>query len=1267
MTEDATTLFVDLAGFTPLTERLARLGSRGTEDLSAVLRQFFGSVTDLVLDHGGDPVAYGGDALTIVFDGPQTTTLGAAARAADAIRELAERTAGTSTAAGPVTLQTRIGIARGSVTTAVAHSQRRSVPVHLGAGLDLAVEAESAAQPGQVFLHPTLAASPVRAPVPPTSGGVSLDSALDPPELERLVHPAVLARLGIGAALLESHRSVTVAFVRFTAASTRELPMFLAAVGEMLEVVDAGGGEVVQVSGGDKGVVAMVVFGAPIARDDDPLRAVETMIELRRRQRALATGVATGPVFTALVGSDRRCFAANTGPAVNLAARLMQSASTGQLLVEATTWLGASGHLRAQGPPRPLQVKGVEGPVEVRAVTGWRRSRRRQLATGSSPLVGRSFELRAIERLLDDLSRGHGRAVLLEGEPGLGKTRLVREAADRARTRGITAVLASASDHPRGRTAGLWRDCLRGLSIAPTRAGRRQWVEALTDALPDAPEQIPALGRLLGVPMPASELTRDMPPAIEAELAQTLFGRLIAQAAESRRILLVIENTHELDEGSHSFLAQLARTLDGSQAGMLLTRRHGDDRGADQTPRLDEHLRLGELASPHAALLAADIWGQLGGGTAPTWLAQAVAKRAGGNPLLIRIVTHALKSRWEPGQPPPTHELTDASLGGLLSERVDRLPALPRQLLNLLAVAKRPLTSDLAETTLATELDETTTGETAQQLVAADLVQIDLSGGADKYRLRHDVLQQVVYEQLSHAERVRLHRSLADHLAITNADPVEVAEHVRQLDDRDRARHWFPRAATSARESWSISEAIIWWQRAMPLLSGGDRDAAEVEYLELLLIGGKNPEVLSLITEHEPSPLSGILSARRLHVEGEAAFLCGLFDRSEAAVRRVLDLTDGVDEARHQRGLELLVRVRCERGDTHAATVTARTQLARAQATGDARAIATAHASLGMALLLDNNPEEAARQYEAARAEAAALGDVVLEIHVLSDLAGCCHALGAYTTCVELLARARELADTIGYRRHLAYNLTNEAQLRSTLGDPAAAACAALAVQRSLELGDPGAAANAVHTWITSDPALMASVGIWQRVVGIEVALARRAYAAEAGVELALTEARAGHSRQAVRAARDAVGTVADLDQPRVELRAWLARLLAAAGPRTTRTQHNQKALLDGLSALAAADTLSEVDRAEVAVERWRSTRDEVDREVAGLLLAAFAVEPSAVVRSWFAETGTRMPPLPPSLPPPVGIGRLRTTRHQLAEALTALEAAVLPTTEASA
>jgi class 3 adenylate cyclase len=306
----ATTLFVDLTGFTATTERMTRGGSRGVERLSDRLRGFFGDVADTVTAAGGDLLAFGGDAITAVFDGPPAASLDAAAAVAEEIADLARRSSGPdgrSTQSPPIRLEARIGIARGEVATTVVRSSRRSLPVHLGRGLDLAVAAQATAGPGRAVIDPSALPSenvpvderPV-APTPPTW----------PPapaaELARLAPALVVDRITAGRPQLRSHRRVCVAFVRFPGIAVESLPGFLPTIGSLLDRVDAWEGEVVQVSGGDKGLAAMVVFGAPLAHGDDPLRATEAMLRLRDEDGSVAVGIATGPVYAALLGSRQR-------------------------------------------------------------------------------------------------------------------------------------------------------------------------------------------------------------------------------------------------------------------------------------------------------------------------------------------------------------------------------------------------------------------------------------------------------------------------------------------------------------------------------------------------------------------------------------------------------------------------------------------------------------------------------------------------------------------------------------------------------------------------------------------------------------------------------------------------------------------------------------------------------------------------------------------------------------------------------------------------
>ena len=220
--------------------------------------------------------------------------------------------------------------------------------------------------------------------------------------------------------------------------------------------------------------------------------------------------------------------------------------------------------------------------------------------------------------------------------------------------------------------------------------------------------------------------------------------------------------------------------------------------------------------------------------------------------------------------------------------------------------------------------------------------------------------------------------------------------------------------------------------------------------------------------------------------------------------------------------------------------------LARALAARDARATTTAQAALGAALLLSGRPDQAAQHYGDALAGARAGGDVVTQVHVLSDLAGCAFETGDHAGCLRLLAEARTLADGIGYRRHLAFNLNNEAQLRAALGDPYAARCAATAVTRSVEMGDLAAAANALHTWLSATPELVASLEHWRRLARLDAGLDRALAAAADGAHLSVVAARAGEPQEALRAAAAAETAARELDQAPVLLRARLGRLLAA-------------------------------------------------------------------------------------------------------------------------
>src|SRR4051812_36606554 len=261
LTTDSTVLFVDLAGFTVLTEKLAQHGTRGTEELSEHVGAFFSSITQQVTDYDGDLLGYGGDALTITFEGEPVDAIKRAELAAGRVHDLAQEMSGRRTLAGPIQIAARIGIAHGPVASAVAVSSQRHTPLHLGPTLDKAVAAESRARQGQTVV------SGVPRPGETLTVTGSLqnvsEAGFDTSNLHRLVHPTVGEHFERRAGAPTSHRALTAAFVAYPPVGLPDISKFQRRISKLVDIVVSQGGEVIQVSGGDKGVVAFVVFGAP--------------------------------------------------------------------------------------------------------------------------------------------------------------------------------------------------------------------------------------------------------------------------------------------------------------------------------------------------------------------------------------------------------------------------------------------------------------------------------------------------------------------------------------------------------------------------------------------------------------------------------------------------------------------------------------------------------------------------------------------------------------------------------------------------------------------------------------------------------------------------------------------------------------------------------------------------------------------------------------------------------------------------------------------
>ena len=429
---EAAALFADISGFTPMSEALGRAGTRGTEELTVTLNGYFTRMIDLVHSYRGVVGKFGGDALTIIFpaQGKRSRAPRRAVACALAMQDAMVGYDAVATAVGTFRLEAKIGVAAGAVLcTSVGDPATRLEYVVAGSAVDLCADAEHHAAPGDVVAHADLVqrcpgielawqegdfarVTAIR-PKPTRSrrGPLPRSPAVAEPTLAAYLHPVIAERLlaGLGS-FVDEHRRLTVLFVGFGGPdySNRDAAVKLQAyLGPAVEIITRYDGHLRQVETGDKGSLYIVFFGAPVGHEDDEERALRAALELRELPGdRVRIGVASGWTFCGCVGSPERQEYAAVGDTVNLAARLMQVAGPGEILVGGAV---AERARRAVQLDRraPVAVKGKSQRVPVATLVGQAKpSRGLGEREFPLPMVGRERELASLVAALDGVAYG---------------------------------------------------------------------------------------------------------------------------------------------------------------------------------------------------------------------------------------------------------------------------------------------------------------------------------------------------------------------------------------------------------------------------------------------------------------------------------------------------------------------------------------------------------------------------------------------------------------------------------------------------------------------------------------------------------------------------------------------------------------------------------------------------------------------------------------------------------------------------------------------
>src|SRR5262245_36531600 len=671
----------------------------------------------------------------------------------------------------------------------------------------------------------------------------------------------------------------------------------------------------------------MALFGAPIAHEDHAQRACWAALHLRDALRrhaeevkrthclnfSVRIGLNSGDVVVGTIGNDLRMEYTAQGHTVGLAARMEQLAAPDNAYLSERTARLVSGFfdLRDLGE---FHVKGVREPLRVYELEAAGRLRTRfeaERVRGLSRFVGREREMAVLEAALAQATNGPGQVAGVVAPPGVGKSRLCFEFAERCRARGLPVYETRGVAHGRQIPLLPMLELFRAFFGITARDAERVAREKIAGRLllldERLREELPLVFDLLGV----SDPERPAPPMDPEARQRRLFAvaRRVVQADGQREPgVTLIEDLHWIDAASEAFLEQIV-DANATTHGLVLVNFRPEYRGPWVQKTYYQQVALMPLGGEAIRDLLRDL---VGGDPDLGDLIAEIERKTGGNPFFIEeIVRHLIETGTLVGTKGayrlarPVNELAvPASVQAVLAARIDRLPECEKQVLQIASVIGKTFPEPVLERVVVGADPRSTlmASEITLALAAlseAEFVYEEAVYPEREYAFKHQLTQQVAYDALLRDRRRRTHATVARVLEDLDAAKLDeraalLAHHWDAAGEPFAAARWHARAA-----EWiglnDYAAAYAHWQRVRALLGQATEspEASELQarsFLWLLMLGYRvgafQDEAAAVFAEGK------VLLERRSDLRSLALLtdLYGAIRENSGAVREYLEL-----------------------------------------------------------------------------------------------------------------------------------------------------------------------------------------------------------------------------------------------------------------------------------------------------------------------------------------------------------------------------------------
>jgi predicted ATPase/class 3 adenylate cyclase len=608
----------------------------------------------------------------------------------------------------------------------------------------------------------------------------------------------------------------------------------------MMEAVHHYEGTVNQVMG--DGIMAL--FGAPVAHEDHAVRACYAALMMQRwinlyadeLQRGGGTpvqirvGLNSGEVVVRAIGSDLHMDYTAVGQTTHLAARMEQMAKPGSILVTGDTLKLAEGYVQVR-PLGPVTVKGLENPTEVYELTGVGPARSRlqaSAARGLTRFVGRERELQQLAQALEQAGAGHGQAVAIVGEPGVGKSRLVWEFTRSHRAHGWLVLEGGSVSYGRATPYLPVIELLKAYLRIQERDDQRQIRERVAGKLltldPTLEPLLTPLLALLDVPVDDAAWGALDPPQRRQRILESV-KRLLLRESQVQPLLLLFEDLHWMDSESQALLDSLIESLATARVLLLVSYRPEYQHPWGSKTYYTQ-LRIDPLPSQTAEELLTALLGQ---DVTLEPLKRALIERTEGNPFFLEESVQTLvetkvlvgdRGAYQMTRAPEAWQIP-ATAQAIVAARIDRLPPEDKRLLQAASVIGKDVPFTLLRA--IADVPENSLRRGLTQLQAAEFLYERSLFRDLEYTFKHALTHEVAYGSVLQDRRRALHARIVE--ALEALYPDRVAEQVERLAHHafrgelwEKAVTYLRQAGAKALARSAYREAVTCFEQALAAL-----------------------------------------------------------------------------------------------------------------------------------------------------------------------------------------------------------------------------------------------------------------------------------------------------------------------------------------------------------------------------------------------------------------------------------------------------------------